>query len=238
MAKVTKKSPIVAPLEVLQGSGGGAGHSGGQGPFGSAGHRSSGRGSSGHGGHDNRKSPRLVRISDSLTWDGVADATGSIARDGSRLSYSVRGTLIRVERKKKKNRERKKKVLGKTGIFAGDITIETGGEPPVPLSLTLDSPADGTVTNQNTITVSGSVTGEEPLTVTVNGATVALTDDDFSTTVNLSEGSNSIDVVAADGSNQTAEESVTVTLDTVSPQLSLDPSSDLIPESATRSTPS
>ena len=141
------------------------------------------------------------------------------------MSYSVRGTLIRVERKKKKNRERKKKVLGKTGIFAGDITIETGGEPPVPLSLTLDSPADGTVTNQNTIMVSGSVTGEEPLTVTVSGATVALTDDDFSTTVNLSEGSNSIDVVAADGSNQTAEESVTVTLDTVSPQLSLDPSS-------------
>ena len=80
--------------------------------------------------------------------------------------------------------------------------------------------------------------GEEPLTVTVNGATVALTHDDFSTTVNLSEGSNSIDVVATDGSNQTAEESVTVTLDTVSPQLSLDPSSDLIPESATRSTPS
>jgi len=59
----------------------------------------------------------------------------------------------------------------------------------------------------------------------VNGATVALTDDDFSTTVNLSEGSNSIDVVATDGSNQTAEESVTVTLDTVSPQLSLAPSS-------------
>ena len=34
VAKVTKKSPLVAPLEVLQGSGGGAGHSGGRDPSG------------------------------------------------------------------------------------------------------------------------------------------------------------------------------------------------------------
>lgn len=95
------------------------------------------------------------------------------------------------------------------------ITVDTA--PPV---LTVTSPAADLITNQSTLTVAGSTndaTSGTP-TVTVNGEAVTVdSDGNFSTTVELSEGSNTITVKSTDSVGQSVTVTRTVTLDTVAP---------------------
>ncbi len=95
------------------------------------------------------------------------------------------------------------------------VTVDTA--PPV---LTVTSPAADMVTNQATLVVSGStndVTSGTP-TVTVNGDAVTVgSDGTFSTSVTLSEGSNTITVIATDSLGQSVTVTRTVTLDTAAP---------------------
>lgn len=90
----------------------------------------------------------------------------------------------------------------------------------VPPTLTLDSPADGLVTNVSKVTVSG-VTNDEtssPVTLTVNGKAVTVNEDGtFSTEVDLTEGENEIVVVATDSAGKVSEVTRTVVLDTAAP---------------------
>ena len=90
-------------------------------------------------------------------------------------------------------------------------------------TLNVTSPADNLITNDDTVTVSGTT---EPGTtyvtiksVTVNGKAVSVDSSggSFSTEVTLTEGSNTITVVATDSAGNATTVRRTVTLDTKAP---------------------
>ncbi len=87
----------------------------------------------------------------------------------------------------------------------------------VPLTLTLNSPADGLITNNASLTVNGIAT--PGVTVTVNGNAVAVASDgSFATTITLVEGANTITAEAIRGT-ETITKTASVTLDTQSPSV-------------------
>lgn len=98
------------------------------------------------------------------------------------------------------------------------ITIDT--TPPV---LTLSSPVDNLVTNNPSCVVSG-VTNDNlssPVTVKVNNQEVSVAENgSFSTTLTLTEGENTITVVATDGTGRSSTVTRTVILDTHAPVFS------------------
>lgn len=105
------------------------------------------------------------------------------------------------------------------------LTITRVSDPPV---LTVNNPAEGFLTLEDTLAVSGSVDHPGLTTVTVNGQSVTVeTDGTFSTSVILVEGNNQITVIAENQDELTTEISRTVTLDTEGPIITfVTPSSD------------
>ena len=95
----------------------------------------------------------------------------------------------------------------------------------VPPTLSINSPADGLITNKAACTVSG-VTNDvtsSPVTVTVqlnSGTATSVTVDSsgkFSTDLTLTEGTNTITIVAKDSAGKTTTITRKVTLDTAAP---------------------
>ena len=93
----------------------------------------------------------------------------------------------------------------------------------VPPALTLTSPADGLITNNATLTVSG-VTNDEtssPVTLKVNGTPVTVNaNGSFAMQMTLTVGENTITVVATDSAGKSSTVTRTVTLDTTPPTIS------------------
>lgn len=97
----------------------------------------------------------------------------------------------------------------------------------VPPTLSITAPANGLITNQSKITVSGTTNDvtSSPVTVSikVNGGAAITptvgTGGAFSTQVNLTEGSNTITIVATDSAGKTTTVTRTVTLDTNAPTI-------------------
>lgn len=103
---------------------------------------------------------------------------------------------------------------------AATATIKVDTVPP---TLNLSAPSAGLVTNQASRTVSGTTNDatSSPVAVTVNGASVTVNGDGtFTTTVTLSEGSNTITVIATDAAGKATTVTRTVTLDTAPPTIS------------------
>ena len=95
------------------------------------------------------------------------------------------------------------------------FTIDT-----IPPTLTLTNPADELITNDAALVVSGKTDDvtSKPVTVTVNGASVAVNSDgSFSKEITLVNGSNTITVVATDKAGKTTTVTRKVTLDTGAP---------------------
>lgn len=87
--------------------------------------------------------------------------------------------------------------------------------------LTISSPTDNYITNVASVTVSGTTNDatSTPVTVTINGSNVTVNSDGtFSKSVSLSEGSNTITIVATDAAGKTTTVTRTVKLDTGAPQ--------------------
>lgn len=86
--------------------------------------------------------------------------------------------------------------------------------------LTINSPANNSITNTAACTVSGTTNDatSSPVTVTVNGENVTVgSDGSFSKVITLTEGDNTITVVATDAAGKSTTVTRTVTLDTGAP---------------------
>lgn len=95
------------------------------------------------------------------------------------------------------------------------FTVDT-----VPPTLNVTAPTNGLVTNKASVTVVGNTDDatSKPVTITVNGqAATVNTDGTFSKELTLSEGSNTITVIAKDRAGKTTTVIRKVTLDTVAP---------------------
>lgn len=93
----------------------------------------------------------------------------------------------------------------------------------VPPTLTVNNPIDGLITNNKSLTVSGTTNDatSSPVTVKINGTAVSVSSTGaFSTTVTLTEGSNTITVVATDSAGKSSTVTRKVTLDTKAPTIS------------------
>ena len=93
----------------------------------------------------------------------------------------------------------------------------------VPPTLNVTSPANGSITSNQSCVVAGTTNDStsSPVTLTVNGSAVTVgSNGAFSTTVTLKEGSNTITVVATDAAGKTTTVTRTVTLDTSAPVIS------------------
>lgn len=90
----------------------------------------------------------------------------------------------------------------------------------VPPTLSVISPEEGLVTNQATITVSGTTNDatSSPVTLTINSDPVeVVADGAFSTTITLNSGENTITIIATDSAGKSTTVTRHVTLDTGAP---------------------
>jgi len=102
-------------------------------------------------------------------------------------------------------------------------------------ALTITSPANGTFSSANSITVAGTVSSNNPnmaLTVTVNGQAASITGGQFSQNITLNEGINTITVIARDALGQESQSSVTITRDNTPPTVSLNVPANVQPGSS------
>lgn len=98
------------------------------------------------------------------------------------------------------------------------ITVDTTAP-----ELDVTSPTEGSITNVAECVVSGTTNDatSSPASLTVNGKAVTIgSDGSFSTTVTLSEGNNTITIVATDAAGKATTVTRTVTLDTKAPSIS------------------
>src|SRR6266516_424050 len=88
--------------------------------------------------------------------------------------------------------------------------------------LAVTAPANGLITNQTSVTVSGSVTDASAVTVAVNGTPLTVgADRHFSGSVTLTEGANTLTTVATDAAGNATTDTRAVTLDTHPPALAV-----------------
>jgi hypothetical protein len=98
-------------------------------------------------------------------------------------------------------------------------------EPP---TVAITSPASGSFVNTPLLRVTGTVTDDGTVAgVTVNDSPATITGDLFTADVPLNEGANEISVRAVDSTGKESVASATVSLDTVSPEVTLQLSPDL-----------
>ncbi len=103
---------------------------------------------------------------------------------------------------------------GNTG--SDGITVVRGEAPAIAITV----PADGLLTNQTPLTVSGTVSGTAPVAVSVNGVAATVTGGSWTASVALVEGGNTLTASAAN-SFGSASAAVSVTLDTTAPVVAI-----------------
>jgi hypothetical protein len=80
------------------------------------------------------------------------------------------------------------------------------------LTIQIDSPLDGSVLASSPSTVSGTVTGVDPIAVDVNGVSASVTLGEFSASVPLNRGINTITAMGTDAAGFMGIDQITVTL--------------------------
>jgi RHS repeat-associated protein len=94
------------------------------------------------------------------------------------------------------------------------LTVKRDGTPP---ALTHIVPADGVYLNTATVTVSGNVSDASPVAVLVNGKAASVTNGQFSISLILNEGQNSLKITAYDAAGNQSSVTSGVYLDTIAP---------------------
>lgn len=107
---------------------------------------------------------------------------------------------------------------GNTGSSSITVILDT-----IPPSITLDPVPS--LTNNPQLAITGKIEDASPITaITVNGKSVGTTGQSpyqFSSDITLTEGSNTITVTATDKAGNTSNSSITVTLDTIAPVITI-----------------
>jgi RHS repeat-associated protein len=94
------------------------------------------------------------------------------------------------------------------------LTVTKDSTPP---SLTEVTPADGTWLNTLNVSISGTVTDASPVAVLVNGQAATITGNQFTASVMMQEGANTLNIQATDSAGNTASVTRSVLIDTVAP---------------------
>ncbi|MBY7143954.1 S8 family serine peptidase [Virgibacillus sp. NKC19-3] len=117
-------------------------------------------------------------------------------------------------------------VIDGTSIGESDpVTVTLDTEEP---ELTIDNPQDGEKSNQETVTVEGTVSDSNLDYVEVNGQEADVSDGTYSKRILLDNGENEIEVVAADLAGNSQTESVSLEVDFTAPDIAnLTPTEDV-----------
>jgi sugar lactone lactonase YvrE len=97
-----------------------------------------------------------------------------------------------------------------TSIVGQTQTLDIQLIPAPSLTIAISSPQDGATVHSSPVTVTGNVSNSA--SVTVNDVQASVTDNTFSVTIPLSEGSNAIQATATDQYGQTASQTIHVVL--------------------------
>ncbi len=99
--------------------------------------------------------------------------------------------------------------------YAAEYIAGTGAP-----SLTVTAPANGSLTNHNSVTVAG--TTDPGATVTIDGGAVAVAlNGSFSATYSLADGTHTFEIVATNGAGDSTSAATTVTVETTPPSLAI-----------------
>ncbi len=105
---------------------------------------------------------------------------------------------------------------GNTSGPSAEVSVLFDTRPPV---ITITAPENNSFTNQAQVLVTGSV--DEPVTLKINGTAVTMDGLAFERALTLTEGINSIQVMATDLAGNSSTATVLVTLDTAPPVVSI-----------------
>jgi uncharacterized protein YfaP (DUF2135 family) len=168
----------------------------------------------------------LEPVADLVTNSATAHVVGSVA-DLTKSTLTVNGAAL---------------AIAADGGFVGDVPIAAGAntltfvatdaagnqttttraivrdvDPPV---IAVSSPSDNVLVRTATVTVTGTITDASAVTATLNGAPLTIAADrSYQTTIALSEGPNTLTLVARDAAGNETTTTRSVTLDTTAPVL-------------------
>lgn len=160
----------------------------------------------------------LLTTSASVAVQGATDAGSQLKVNGTPVTLEANGNFsysYTLSEGQNSITVESSDAVGNTNTVVRTVTKDT--QPPL---VTLSAPADNLLTNSKTVSVSG--TTEAGASVTVNGNSLSVdAQGAFNTTLTLSEGSNTITVVARDTAQNSQTVTRAVTVDTIAPSLSV-----------------
>jgi N-acetylneuraminic acid mutarotase len=168
----------------------------------------------------------ITPVNGSLTNHGLIAVTGGFTEDNLYLisaneqlaTIDGSGFTAEVPLTEGANLIRVKAVDKAYNEGNSEITVNYDGTPP---ALVVNTPINGTITSEDTITVSGTVEDISNPTVTVNGTNAPLTGNAFSIDVALDTGENMINVLSTDGASNVSLIELSVLKDPGAPILAL-----------------
>ena len=162
-----------------------------------------------------------------LTRDSIVTVAGTVS-DQSSVSVTINGVPVTVT----------------NGSFQGSVSLQEGTNvitikaidasnnttiivrnvvrDSTPPSLTISTPSNGLITNQTSVTVSGTATDVHAVTISVNGTAISVGQNgSWTTSITLKQGVNTITIVATDAAGNTTTVSRTVTADWTPPAITV-----------------
>lgn len=160
----------------------------------------------------------ILTNSATVSISGNVDAGASLTLNGNAVTVNANGSFtVSASLTEGTN------TLTFTATGSGDVTASlpvTVTKDTTPPALSILSPLTNALTNQKTITITG--TAEKNALIKVGGNSVYAGDDgSYSITANLVEGANNVKVTATDAAGNSAEVTLPVSLDSIAPLLSM-----------------
>jgi RHS repeat-associated protein len=111
-------------------------------------------------------------------------------------------------------------VRGRIITATNNPSLACGGVDTIPPAMSITSPVDGMITSASSVQVSGTASDASPVTVTINGSAVTVdASGSFTGTVTLTEGLNTITIIARDAAGNQTTVTRKVTKDSIPPTM-------------------